>query len=250
MNFKLKIWRQKNGATKGKFVDYQLNDVSSEMSFLQMLDYLNQELIVSGEEPVHFEHDCREGICGSCGLYINGRPHGPQRLTTTCELHMREFKDGSTIVIEPWRSKAFPVIKDLVVDRTSFEKVMLAGGFIDINTGVAQDANAIPINKKISDKAFDAAICIGCGACVAACKNSSAMLFVSARVSQLALLPQGKVEAAARVEKMVAKMDEMGFGNCSNTYACEFDCPKGISVEYIAKMNREFLVAKVASTKK
>jgi succinate dehydrogenase / fumarate reductase, iron-sulfur subunit len=250
MNFKLKIWRQKNGATKGKFEDYQLNDVSSEMSFLQMLDYLNQGLITSGQEPVHFEHDCREGICGSCGIYINGRPHGPQKNTTTCELHMREFTDGSTIVIEPWRSKAFPVIKDLVVDRTAFEKVMHAGGFININTGVAQDANVIPINKKISDRAFDAAICIGCGACVAACKNSSAMLFVSARVSQLAMLPQGRVEAAERVERMVEKMDEMGFGNCSNTYACEFDCPKGISVEFIAKMNREFFSARVCNPKK
>lgn len=250
MNFKLKIWRQKNGATKGKFEEYTLNDVSSEMSFLQMLDYLNEQLIIKGEETVHFEHDCREGICGSCGLYINGRPHGPLRNTTTCELHMREFEDGSTIVIEPWRSKAFPIIKDLVVDRSSFEKVMHAGGFININTGTAQDANTIPINKKISDRAFDAAVCVGCGACVAACKNSSAMLFVSAKVSQYAMLPQGKVEAAERVEKMVEKMDEMGFGYCSNTYACEFDCPKGISVEFIAQMNREFFSSKVCSPKK
>jgi succinate dehydrogenase / fumarate reductase, iron-sulfur subunit len=249
MNFKLKIWRQKNSATKGKFEEYDLKDVSSEMSFLQMLDYLNQELITQGKEPVHFEHDCREGICGSCGLYINGRPHGPLRHTTTCELHMREFEDGTTIVVEPWRSKAFPVIKDLVVDRSSFEKIMHAGGFIDINTGTAQEANNLLINKKVSDKSFDAAVCIACGACVAACKNSSAMLYVSARVSQLALLPQGKVEAADRVEKMVAMMDEMGFGNCSNTYACEFDCPKGISVEFIAKMNREFLAARLGKSK-
>ncbi|TVQ10978.1 MAG: succinate dehydrogenase/fumarate reductase iron-sulfur subunit [Bacteroidetes bacterium] len=250
MNFKLKIWRQKNAAAKGKFEDYTLNDVSPEMSFLQMLDYFNDKLITAGGQPVHFEHDCREGICGSCGLYINGRPHGPLRNTTTCELHMREFEDGSTIVIEPWRSKAFPIIKDLVVDRSSFEEVMLAGGFVNINTGGALDANTTPINKKISDRAFDAAVCIGCGACVAACKNSSASLFVSAKVSQFAMLPQGKTEAAERVEKMVAKMDEMGFGYCSNTYACEFDCPKGISVEFIAQMNREFFSAKVCSHKK
>jgi len=250
MNFKLKIWRQKNGATKGKFEDYSLNDVSAEMSFLQMLDYLNEKLITSGAEPVHFEHDCREGICGSCGLYINGRPHGPLRHTTTCELHMREFEDGSTIVIEPWRSKAFPIIKDLVVDRSAFDKVMHAGGFININTGSAQDANTLPINKIISDRAFDAAVCVGCGACVAACKNSSAMLFVSAKVSQYAMLPQGKVEAAERVEKMVEKMDELGFGFCSNTYGCEYDCPKGISVEFIAQMNREYFSSKVCSHKK
>lgn len=250
MNFKLKIWRQKNAATKGKFEDYNITDVSSEMSFLQMLDYFNDKLILDGGDPVHFEHDCREGICGSCGLYINGRPHGPLKNTTTCELHMREFEDGSTIVIEPWRSKAFPLIKDLVVDRSSFDEVMFAGGFVNLNTGGAQDANTTPINKKISDRAFDAAVCIGCGACVAACKNSSAMLFVSAKVSQFAMLPQGKTEATERVEKMVAKMDEMGFGYCSNTYACEFDCPKGISVEFIAQMNREFFSAKVCSHKK
>ncbi len=249
MNFKLKIWRQKNGATKGKFVDYPIEDVSAEMSFLQMLDYLNEKLITSGKESVHFEHDCREGICGSCGLYINGRPHGPQRNTTTCELHMREFEDGSTIVIEPWRSKAFPVIKDLVVDRSAFDKIMHAGGYININTGVAKDANNILINKSISDRAFDASVCIGCGACVAACKNSSAMLFVSAKVSQYAMMPQGRVEATERVQRMVDKMDEVGFGFCSNTYGCEFDCPKGISVEFIAKMNREFFSAKICKSK-
>lgn len=249
MKFKLKIWKQKNAVDKGRFETYVLEDVSAEMSFLEMLDALNKQLIESGKEPVGFEHDCREGICGSCGLYINGRPHGPMQHTTTCELHMRSFKDGETIVIEPWRSRAFPVIKDLIIGRTALDEVIKAGGFVNVTTGGAQDANCIPISKVIADRAFDAAVCIGCGACVAACKNSSAMLFVSAKVSQLAMMPQGKPEAQERVERMVAKMDEMGFGNCSNTYACEFDCPKGISVEFIAQMNREYFSAVVFKPK-
>jgi len=249
MKFKLKIWKQKNAVDKGRFETYVLEDVSAEMSFLEMLDALNKQLIETGKEPVGFEHDCREGICGSCGLYINGRPHGPMQHTTTCELHMRFFKDGDTIVIEPWRSRAFPVIKDLIIDRTALDEVIKAGGFVNASTGGAQDANCIPISKVIADRAFDAAVCIGCGACVAACKNSSAMLFVAAKVSQLAMLPQGKPEAQERVERMVAKMDEMGFGNCSNTYACEFDCPKGISIEFIAQMNREYFSAVVFKPK-
>jgi len=249
MDIKLKIWRQKNASTKGKFENYELKDVSPEMSFLEMLDYLNTQLIQGGKEPVTFEHDCREGICGTCGLYINGRPHGPETHTTTCELRMRFFKDGETIVVEPWRAKAFPIIKDLAVDRSAFDKIMHAGGFVNIDTGSAPEANNIPINKKISDRAFDAAVCIGCGACVAACKNSSAMLFAAAKVSQFAMLPQGKTEATERVQRMVEKMDELGFGFCSNTYACEFDCPKGISVEFIAQMNREFISAKLCSHK-
>jgi succinate dehydrogenase / fumarate reductase, iron-sulfur subunit len=249
MNIKLKIWRQKNASTKGHFETYTLNDVSPEMSFLEMLDYLNKGLIEDGKEPVAFEHDCREGICGSCGIYINGRPHGPMKETTTCELHMREFKDGETITIEPWRARAFPIIKDLVVDRSAFDKIMHAGGFVNVNVGTAQESNNIPVSKLITDRAFDAAVCIGCGACVAACKNSSAMLFVAAKVSQYAMLPQGKIEAASRVNSMVKKMDEMGFGFCSNTYACEFDCPKGISVEFIAQMNREYFTAKVCKPK-
>lgn len=249
MKLKLKIWRQKNADSKGAFKIYDLDNISPEMSFLQMLDYLNEKIIVDGGEPVHFEHDCREGICGSCGLYINGRPHGPLQNCTTCELHMRSFEDGSTVVIEPWRSKAFPVLKDLVVDRSAFDRVIQAGGYVNATTGSTKEANNIPVNKKISDRAFDAAVCVGCGACVAACKNSSAMLFVAAKVSQLAMLPQGKVEAKERVVNMVNKMDEEGFGYCSNTYACEFDCPKGISVEFIAMMNREYFSSRVFERK-
>jgi succinate dehydrogenase / fumarate reductase, iron-sulfur subunit len=246
MNFKLKIWRQANAKAKGKFETFELKDASPEMSFLEMLDYLNSTLIVQGKEPVVYEHDCREGICGSCGLYINGRPHGLMNRTTTCELHMREFIDGSTITIEPWRSAAFPVIKDLMIDRNAFDKIMQAGGFITINAGAAQDANTLPIPKPNADEAFDAASCIGCGACVAACKNSSAMLFIAAKVSQLALVPQGKAEAKERVSRMVAKMDELGFGSCTNTRACEGECPKGISISHIARLNREFWVAKLS----
>lgn len=244
MNLKLKIWRQKNSSDSGKFAEYQLSDVSPDMSFLEMLDVLNTQLIESGQDPVAFDHDCREGICGMCSLQINGRPHGPDSLITTCQLHMRKFKDGDTIVIEPFRAKAFPVIKDLIVDRGSFDRIQHAGGFISVNTsGNTQDANAIPIQKDNADKAFDAAACIGCGACVAACKNASAMLFVSAKVSQFALLPQGQVERKMRVEKMVAQMDEEGFGACTNTGACEAECPKGISLTNIARMNREYLNA-------
>jgi succinate dehydrogenase / fumarate reductase, iron-sulfur subunit len=244
MNLTLKIWRQKNASEKGKLVDYKINDVSPDMSFLEMLDVLNEGLINKGESPVAFDHDCREGICGSCSLYINGEAHGPDRGVTTCQLHMRMFKDGDTIHIEPFRASAFPVIKDLVVDRSAFDRIQHAGGFISVNTsGNTIDANAIPVNKQDADKAFEAAICIGCGACVASCKNSSAMLFVSAKVSQYALLPQGKVEATDRVLNMVKQMDEEGFGNCTNTGACEVECPKGISLENIARMNREYLKA-------
>lgn len=244
MNLTLKIWRQTDADTKGKIVDYKINDVSPDMSFLDMLDMLNEQLNNKGEEPVAFDHDCREGICGSCSLQINGEPHGPDRFITTCQLHMRTFKDGDTIFIEPFRAKAFPVIKDLVVDRSSFDRVQHAGGFISVNTsGNTIDANAIPVNKHDADTAFDAATCIGCGACVAACKNASAMLFVSAKVSQFALLPQGRVEATDRVMNMVRQMDEEGFGNCTNTGACEIECPKGISLENIARMNREYLSA-------
>jgi succinate dehydrogenase / fumarate reductase iron-sulfur subunit len=249
MNIKLKIWRQHNAKTKGKFVDYTFENVSPGMSFLEMLDAFNTKLIEQGDEPVAFEHDCREGICGSCSLYINGRPHGPGQKSTTCELHMRSFKDGETIVVEPWRAKAFPVIKDLIVERNAFDKIIMAGGFISNDAGSAQDANAILVKKENADEAFDSATCIGCAACVAACKNASAMLFVSAKVSHLALLPQGRVEARERVQAMVAKMDELGFGNCTNTYACEAVCPKGIKVTNIALMNREFLSAKVCGQK-
>jgi succinate dehydrogenase / fumarate reductase iron-sulfur subunit len=244
MNLTLKIWRQKNASDKGSMVDYKVNDISPDMSFLEMLDVLNEQLINSGDQPVAFDHDCREGICGMCSLFINGEAHGPDRGVTTCQLHMRMFKDGDTITIEPFRATAFPVVKDLIVDRSSFDRVQHAGGFISVNTsGNTIDANAIPVNKADADDAFSAATCIGCGACVASCKNSSAMLFVGAKVSQFALLPQGKVEATDRVLNMVKQMDEEGFGNCTNTGACEVECPKGISLENIARMNREFLSA-------
>ncbi|WP_055442201.1 succinate dehydrogenase/fumarate reductase iron-sulfur subunit [Lacinutrix himadriensis] len=244
MNLTLKIWRQKNASDKGKMVDYKVTDISPDMSFLEMLDVLNEQLINKDEEPVAFDHDCREGICGMCSLYINGEAHGPDRAVTTCQLHMRMFKDGDTITIEPFRATAFPVIKDLIVDRTSFDRIQHAGGFISVNTsGNTIDANTIPINKHDADTAFDSATCIGCGACVASCKNSSAMLFVGAKVSQFALLPQGKVEATDRVLNMVKQMDEEGFGNCTNTGACEVECPKGISLENIARMNSEYLKA-------
>ncbi len=244
MNLTLKIWRQKDANDKGKLVDYKVTDISEHMSFLEMLDVLNEQLVNSGDEPVAFDHDCREGICGMCSLYINGEAHGPDRGITTCQLHMRMFKDGDTIYIEPFRAAAFPVIKDLIVDRTAFDRIQHAGGYISVNTsGNTQDANAIPIPKPDADKSMDAAECIGCGACVATCKNSSAMLFVGAKVSQYALLPQGQVEAAERVTNMVAQMDAEGFGNCTNTGACEVECPKGISLENIARMNREFLKA-------
>jgi len=244
MNLTLKIWRQKNANDKGKMVDYQVSDISPDMSFLEMLDVLNNELIEKGDSPVAFDHDCREGICGMCSLYINGEAHGPGRKITTCQLHMRMFKDDDTIYIEPFRAKAFPVIKDLVIDRSAFDRVQYAGGFISVNTsGNTQDANSIPISKHAADEAMDAATCIGCGACVATCKNSSAMLFVGAKVSQYALLPQGKVEATDRVLNMIHQMDAEGFGNCTNTGACEIECPKGISLENIARMNREYLRA-------
>lgn len=246
MDFKLKIWRQAGPHAEGKFVEYPVHNISSNASFLEMMDILNEELIANGNEPVAFDHDCREGICGMCGLFINGRPHGPDDSVTTCQLHMRKFKDGETITIEPWRAKPFPIIKDLMVDRSAFDKIIQAGGFISINSGGVPDANAIPIKKEHADLAMDAAACIGCGACVATCKNASAMLFISAKVSQLALLPQGKVEAKKRVEKMVAKMDELGFGNCTNTYACEAECPKDISITNIARMNREFISSKLS----
>ena len=247
MNLTLKIWRQKNAKDKGKLVDYKITDIHDHMSFLEMLDVLNEGLVNKGEEPVAFDHDCREGICGTCSLYINGEAHGPDRGVTTCQLHMRMFKDGDTIYIEPFRAKAFPVIKDLIVDRTAFERIQQAGGFISVNTsGNTQDANAILIPKHDADLAMDAATCIGCGACVATCKNSSAMLFVSAKVSQYALLPQGRIEATERVLNMVKKMDEEGFGNCTNTGACEAECPKEISIENIARMNREYLSAKIS----
>ena len=246
MNLTLKIWRQKDSSSKGQMVDYKVTEISEHMSFLEMIDVLNEGLVAKGEEPVAFDHDCREGICGMCSMYINGEAHGPDRGVTTCQLHMRMFNDGDTITIEPFRAAAFPVIKDLVVDRSAFDRIQHAGGYISVNTsGNTQDANATPISKHAADEAMDAATCIGCGACVATCKNSSAMLFVGAKVSQYALLPQGQVEAADRVKNMVAQMDLEGFGNCTNTGACEVECPKGISLDNIARMNRELMKASV-----
>jgi succinate dehydrogenase / fumarate reductase iron-sulfur subunit len=245
INITLKVWRQNGPKEKGRFETYKLDKVSTDSSFLEMIDMVNEQLIGENKEPVAFDHDCREGICGMCSLYINGRPHGPDDDVTTCQLHMRKFKDGQTITIEPWRSAAFPVIKDLIVDRRAFDKIIASGGYVSVNTGGVPDANAIPIPKVDADEAMDSASCIGCGACVAACKNGSAMLFVSAKVSQLALLPQGRVEGARRAKAMVAKMDELGFGSCTNTGACEVECPKNISLSNIARLNREFLYAKL-----
>jgi len=245
ISFKLKVWRQRGPKEKGQFKVYEMKDIPTDTSFLEMLDILNEHLINDGEEPVVFDHDCREGICGMCSLYINGHPHGPATGATTCQLYMRRFKDGETITVEPWRSAGFPVIRDLMVDRRAYDKIMQAGGYVSINTGGVPDANAIPISKEKADLAMDAAACIGCGACVAACKNGSAMLFVSAKVSQLALLPQGQVEAARRAKAMLSKMDELGFGNCTNTRACEAECPKCISISNIARLNREFIAAKL-----
>jgi len=241
MNLTVKVWRQKDAKSSGKMVSYEVNDVSPDMSFLEMFDVLNEKLIKKGEEPIAFDHDCREGICGMCSMYIDGRPHGPKTGITTCQLHMRSFKDGDTITVEPWRAAPFPVIKDLVVDRTAFDRIMQAGGYVSVSTGGVPDANAIPIAKPDADEAFDSATCIGCGACVAACKNASAMLFVSAKISQLALLPQGQIERAERVERMVAQMNEEGFGACSNTGACSVECPKEITQANIARLNREYI---------
>ncbi len=246
MDFTLKIWRQENPKAKGGFQTYKISNISPDCSFLEMLDILNESLIDKVQLPINFDHDCREGICGMCSLYINGRPHGPDDEITTCQLHIRKFKDGDTIVIEPWRAKPFPVIKDLMINRNAFDEIIQAGGYVSVTTGGVPDANAIPVNREDAELAMDAAACIGCGACVAACKNASAMLFVAAKVSQFALLPQGKIEAKERVLAMVAKMDELGFGNCTNTYACEAECPKNISVANIARMNREFFCAKVS----
>ncbi len=243
MNLKLKVWRQKNSQEKGKIVNYDAKEISPDMSFLEMLDVVNEELITKGEDPIAFEHDCREGICGSCNIMINGEAHGPLPGVTTCQLHMRSFKNGDTIYLEPWRAKAFPVLKDLVVDRSGFDKIIQAGGFVSINTGGAPDANALPIPKKDADIAMDAATCIGCGACVASCKNASAMLFVSAKVSHLALLPQGKVEKKERVKNMVNAMDEAGFGNCTNQYECEASCPKDIKRDFIRVLNKEYILS-------
>jgi succinate dehydrogenase / fumarate reductase iron-sulfur subunit len=245
MNLKLKIWKQKGPKEKGKFVDYTLDNISPNCSFLEMLDILNEQLIMKNEEPIAFDHDCREGICGTCSLYINGRPHGPDDAVTTCQLHMRKFKDGDTIVVEPWRAKPFPVVRDLIVDRSAFDKIIQEGGYISVLTGGAAEANQVLVSKVNAELSMDAAACIGCGACVAACKNASAMLFVSAKVSHLGLLPQGRIEAKDRVKKMVKMMDSLGFGNCTNTYACEAECPKLISRSNIARMNREFMCSKV-----
>lgn len=248
MKLTLKIWRQKGAADKGKMESYQVDEISEDMSFLEMMDVLNEKLITKGDIPVSFDHDCREGICGSCSMYINGRPHGPGKLVTTCQLHMRTFKDGDTIHVEPWRAKAFPVIKDLVVDRSAFDRIQQAGGYISVNTsGKTLDGNAIPIRKEDADMAMDAATCIGCGACVAACKNASASLFTAAKISQYALLPQGQIEAKTRVINMVEQMDLEGFGACTNTGACSAECPKGISLETIARMNREYISAKIST---
>ena len=241
----LNIWRQKSSNEPGSFKSYELNNLNTHMSFLEMLDVLNERLIEEGKEPVAFDHDCREGICGMCSMVINGRPHGPMRGTTTCQLHMRHFKSGESITIEPWRAKAFPVIKDLVVDRSSFDRIIQSGGYVSVNTGSAPDGNAIPIPKSVAEEAFDAAACIGCGACVAACKNASASLFVSAKISQLALLPQGQPEREERAKKMVSKMDEEGFGHCTNTGACEAECPKEISLQYIRRMNLEYNLSNI-----
>jgi len=249
MNLTLKVWRQKNSNDKGGFVTYQVSDISSEMSFLEMFDVLNERLIKEGKDPIAFDHDCREGICGMCSMYINGKPHGPWQANTTCQLHMRAYKDGDTIVVEPWRAKAFPVMKDLVVDRSAFDRIIQAGGYISVNTGNAVDANATPIEKDKADTAFAAAACIGCGACVAACKNSSALLFLSAKVSHLALLPQGAPEKRKRVLSMVAQMDKEGFGSCTNTGACEATCPKEISITNIARLNAEYLTASLTIDK-
>ena len=249
MNLTLKVWRQKNKEAKGGFESYQVKDISSEMSFLEMLDILNEQLIVEGKDPIAFDHDCREGICGMCSLYINGKPHGEWTGNTTCQLHMRAFHDGQTITIEPWRANAFPVIRDLIVDRTSFDRIIQAGGYVSVNTGNAMDGNCLPIDKDLADTSFAAAMCIGCGACVAACKNSSAMLFVSAKVSHLALLPQGEPEKRSRVMNMIAQMDKEGFGACTNTGACEATCPKEISISHIARLNKQYLFAGLTSDK-
>ena len=247
MKFNLKVWRQPNASSTGKMVDYSIDHISEDMSFLEMLDILNEGLIRKGDEPIVFDHDCREGICGTCNLYINGRPHGPQRITT-CQLHMRTFSDGDTIVIEPWRSAAFPIVKDLAVDRSAFDRIIQAGGYVSVNTGSARDANETPIGKEVADEAFNSATCIGCGACVAACKNASAMLFVGAKISQFAMLPQGQPEKMRRAEAMVAQMDAEGFGACTNTLACVAECPKSISMTNIVRMNREYIGAKLTSS--